>query len=439
MHKSKLMFPVFFALYTGLAVFLLLIGLGPALASWSTTVQDAFESWGQGGGALASLWRGMADASSFSEGTRRVVLDYLFSTLNIGLGVLLVLRRPKEHAVRLLGLALVGTGVVFNFQAHGVLLTTGRYWSGLHLALHAVSGATYVHALLAFPNGGLVGSWSRFLVALTYLGMLVVIFAIAIPSSFGAIQGEEASDKFLDFVKTAESVMFVALFGLLIPVIGVTSQLHRYRAVSTAQERQQTKLFVWALAVAFVAGLLFLLLTVALNASEWHGLTEGFEELEELVFLNFPLLFSIVPIAIVLAVMRERLWDIDLLINRTLLYIGLTGALVGTYFGIVVGLQAAFRAATGQESAVAVVASTLAIAALFLPLRRRLQDFINRRFYRRRYDAARTLASFAATARDEVDLERLSSALVAVVRDTMRPAHVSLWLRETAASSIRRA
>ena len=348
-----------------------------------------------------------------------------------------MLRRPRDLSVRLLGVALVGTGNVFNFQAHGVLLTTGGSWTGLHLALHAVSGATYIHALLAFPNGRLVGSWSRIIAAFTYLSMIVAIFGLAVPSSLGAAQGDETSGDFIHFIVTAESVMFVALFGLLIPVIGVTSQVHRYRAVSTARERQKTKLFVWALAVAFGAGLLFLLLTVALNVSEWHGLTDAIEGLEELVFLNFPLLFSIVPIAIVAAILRERLWDMDLLINRTLLYSGLTAGLVGTYFGLVVGLQAAFRAATGQESAVAVVASTLAIAALFLPLRRRLQDFINRRFYRRRYDAARTLTSFSERMRDEVDLERLSDSLVAVVRETMRPAHVSLWLHEAGASARR--
>ena len=136
----------------------------------------------------------------------------------------------------------------------------------------------------------------------------------------------------------------------------------------------------------------------------------------------------LLPLSFAVAILRYRLWDIDIIVNRALVYGGLTAALVGMYFGVVVGLQAAFRAATGQESAVA--ASTLVIAALFLPLRRRIQEFIDRRFYRRRYDAARTLAAFSARVRDEVDLERLSGALVSVVEETMQPAHVSLWLRK---------
>jgi hypothetical protein len=152
--------------------------------------------------------------------------------------------------------------------------------------------------------------------------------------------------------------------------------------------------------------------------------------LEHLVLVNFPLLFTIVPLALVVSILRYRLWDMDILINRTLVYGLLTGLLGGTYFGSVVLLQMAFRGATGQSSDLAIVISTLVIAALFIPLRRRIQNVIDRRFYRRRYDTAQTLAAFGARIRDEVDVNRLTAELAGVVEQTMEPAHASIWLRE---------
>jgi hypothetical protein len=146
------------------------------------------------------------------------------------------------------------------------------------------------------------------------------------------------------------------------------------------------------------------------------------------------LAFAGLPVAVGIAILRHRLYDIDVVINRALVYVSLTATLTAVYVGSVVTLHYLFRALTGQEDQpqLAIVASTLAIAALFSPLRRRIQSFIDRRFYRNKYDARKTLEGFSAKLREETDLDALSEDLVGVVRETVQPAHVSLWLRPEA-------
>jgi hypothetical protein len=197
----------------------------------------------------------------------------------------------------------------------------------------------------------------------------------------------------------------------------VISVLVRFRR-ARGDEQQQIKWFASAAALTLVWILVF-------GQSTLRGLPGA------IVALSALLVIPSIPIATGIAILRYRLYDIDRIINRTLVYASLTAILVGVYFGGVTATQALFRTITGQEQSpqLVVVASTLVIAALFNPLRRRIQSFIDLSFYRSKYDAAKTLEGFSMKLRDETDLEALSDELVGVVRGTMQPAHVSLWLR----------
>jgi hypothetical protein len=190
------------------------------------------------------------------------------------------------------------------------------------------------------------------------------------------------------------------------------------------QERQQIKWFAYASAV-MVGGLLVILLGAGSSKLMW-----------DLGWLVGVVGFVFLPVATAIAILKYRLYDIDRIINRTLVYGLLTVILVAVYFGGVTATQALLRTITGQEQLpqLVVVASTLVIAALFTPLRRRIQSFIDRRFYRRKYDSRKTLEAFSAKLRNDSDLDALSDDLVGVVRETMQPAHVSLWLRSDMAS-----
>jgi hypothetical protein len=267
-----------------------------------------------------------------------------------------------------------------------------------------------VFAFLLFPNGRLLSPrwrWMAAVVAFTYGGLLL---SGPFESEFASTEGIAGARPLFDGpVSEVASLVFGVLLtlNLLLLAIAALSLLLRLKR-SRGDERQQVKWFVYT--VAFV--MLFFPVSVMLIGDGGAG-----------VFL-----FPLIPASAAVAVLKYRLYDIDVVINRTLVYGALTATLGAAYLGAVLVLQLVLEPVT-ERSGLAIAASTLVVAALFGPARRRIQELVDRRFYRHKYDATRTIDDFGARLRDEVGLDALASDLRAVVADTMQPAHVSLWLR----------
>ena len=272
---------------------------------------------------------------------------------------------------------------------------------------------------LLFPTGRLPSRRWRWVAWLT--GVLVLAGVITSAFSSGALMGILGPIRNPLGVEGFTSIYKALLYIISTVALGavVLSVFMRLRH-AIGVERQQIKWFAYAAAGSVIATGLAYLIPVVVDTPLW------FERMGFALNIAF---IPAIPIAIAVAILHYRLYDIDIIINRTLVYGSLTAMLVALYFVGIVVLQRVFVLLTSEESTLAVVASTLLVAALFNPLRRRIQSFIDRRSYRRKYDAAKTLQGFSAQLRDETDLDALSDNLVGVVRETMQPAHVSLWIR----------
>src|SRR5215208_3568017 len=284
---------------------------------------------------------------------------------------------------------------------------------------------TYV--LLLFPDGKLPSRRWRPLA--WFSGVMIVLLSVGVALAPGPLDiFEGVRNPFgLEGVHWLTFGAYTVLPLLpLCMLASALSMLLRYRG-SVGEVREQIKWIAFAASVAVIVYLIAMVGSFIRPSQAW--ITGG--SVEWLNLLTYAALFSFtgIPVAVGFALLRYRLYDIDLLINRTLVYGSLTAMLVSLYFVVIVLLQRLFVFLTGQQSTLAVVASTLLIAALFTPLRRRIQSFIDRGFYRRKYDARKTLEAFSAKLRDETDLDALGDDLVGVVRETMQPAHLSLWLR----------
>ena len=358
---------------------------------------------------------------------------WLDSTLNAvffsTVGAIVASRRPENPVGWLLCLwALVESISHFSAQyaiyallAQPDSLPAGEAFAWVFSWLLFIVIGLSVFSILLFPTGRLPSRRWRWVTWLTVAFVLVGAISGAFSSGpvddLGPIRNPLGLEGFSDLSNS----ILLNMVALVLVVAAALSVFVRLRG-ATGVERQQIKWFAYATAAAVMGLVLAEIIPDMVDVPLW------FERIGHAIFL---LLLPTIPISIGIAILRYRLYDIDRIINRTLVYGSLSAMLALLYFGGVTAAQALLRTLTGEEQLpqLVVVVSTLVIAALFNPLRHRIQSFIDRSFYRKKYDAAKTLESFSAKLRNETDLEALGEDLVGVVRETMQPAHVSLWLR----------
>jgi hypothetical protein len=353
-------------------------------------------------------------------------------------GALIASRRPENPigwiclAAGLFWMSIVVEASIPGSASYPVIIDALLQWTWVPPV-----GLLGIYMILLFPDGKLPSRrWHPFA---WFAGAVMVLTSVAVTLSPGPLEDHPGVSNPLGLEGHSIVAQVLARAPVLLPICILASALSlvwRYRH-SGGEVRLQIR---W---VAFAASLVSVAYAVTAVSGIFFAPEASTNEQAPplwLALLQDAVLVSYagVPIAVGFAVLRYRLYDIDLIINRTLVYGSLTVLLASAYVGGVVGLQAIFRGLTGQESTLAVVASTLAIAALFNPLRRRVQTFVDRRFYRKKYDARKTLETFSGRLRDETDLHTLSSDLVAVVRETMQPAHVSLWVRPRPSVRVRK-
>lgn len=329
-----------------------------------------------------------------------LVTSLLFQFSYATVGALLFWRKSDDRVALLVSFALM----LFPFGfAELTLQGLPPRWSWVILTLIFIGNSSMMLCTYVFPDGRFVPRWTRWLA-------LVMI-------------GHWAASTFFIFLYPF-IFRFTLLFGLIISTVMV--QIYRYYFASSLQQRQQTRWVVFGISIAVTGNIVARLLAIFVLPLLLPGIS--LVNAIEVILISCSML--LIPPTLAIAILYSRLWDIDVIINRTLVYGFLTATLALVYIGLVIGLQFLLRGLT-EGNHLAIIGSTLIIAALFQPLRQRIQTAIDRRFYRQKYDAARTLEAFSSTLRNELDLEQLSEQLTSVVEKTIQPAHVSLWLRKT--------
>lgn len=341
--------------------------------------------------------------------TYQLAIVILTEATYIGIGALLFVRTSNSGMALFTAFTLVTFGGAAFTGTMSALAPMHPLFSWITTILDSVGQISFIVFLYVFPTGRFVPRWTVVPAGVWGLAWILPMLHIA--------QLNDVIDN-----QIRQGAPFLIIIASLI-----IAQVYRYRVVSTDTQRRQTRWVVFGLGVGLSTFAIVILIGNVLVPPSVHNDPIASVVSGTVIYLSFLL----IPITIAVAILRSQLFDIDILIKRTVLYGMLTAILAGLYFAIVIGAQTLTRDITGQrvgQQPVAIVLSTLLIAALVTPLRRLLQGWIDQRFYRGRYNAARTVEAFSASLRSEVDLSQLSAHLVDVVHETMMPEHVTLWI-----------
>jgi signal transduction histidine kinase len=400
----------FFAVYAAWAVVVLGLGLVSALASTWSGLHEQLHLWALRTGVVARAAGAVADASHRAEPVGQLIIDYGFSLFNLGLAGFLVWLRPKDRTALLLALAMVGTAAVFNLQAYGIYEALDRtaFEDVVHHTFQLVAAVSYIVALLLFPDGRLVPRWRGWAQAALYVPLLAAVATLAFRVG-----------------NTSRTVAVIMYFGLLTPVAAVASQAYRYRRAREPVEQQQARLVFWALLPALLLGLFVLTRQVQSTAFEiYQG--RSLEVIPVGLFRIFQPVFALIPVALFVGILRYRLWNIERVISRALLYGILAGFVTAVYVGVVAGLGSLVGSRGGNLWLSILATGVVAVA--FQPVKQKVDHLANRLVYGRRATPYEVLSELAGRMSDTVATDEVLSRMARVLAEGTGAARADIWL-----------
>ncbi|MDQ3462345.1 MAG: hypothetical protein M3471_04830, partial [Actinomycetota bacterium] len=401
-----------FLVFSAFAVLVLALGVVAAWASTNVALHDWLHEAALSDTVFGRLANRMTDTAHRSESGWQLVLDYGFSVANLALAGFLFWLRPKDRTAPLLAFGLVGTAAVFNLQAHAVYeaFEPDTLEALTHVGFQVVAAVSYLLALLLFPDGRLVPRWRPTPLLALYAGAaaLVGLAAWIYPSG-------------------SRTLTLVIVFGLLTPAVGVFAQAYRYRRSSDQLLRQQARLLFWALSPALLVGVI-----AVVSAAEEAGPGElegrAIVVLPVALFRLFQPVFLLIPIALLAGIFRFRLWDVDKLISRTLVYGVLAGFVSAVYVGVVVGVGSFVGRPQDQDLVLPVVA-TFIVAVAFQPVKERVQRLANRLVYGKRATPYEALSEFAERVNETIGTDELLGRMARILAEGTGATRSDVWLR----------